>query len=620
MEKVISEQIFHAIKSDNLSVFSRLITGHENLSFGRFPILSLCYLYNAKKITKAYFSVLCKLSEYAYVTEYFEIYQSFKNVAGRALRLYSNCNISPLEMLAILHKDSKVKKYFNIFAKSDIILNNLKTIYSINSQKVAISTMAIKISRPPLTNLQRKKSKFAIIVGGICSAVLIITYLLAGFTIGLGTSSLPYKITTARQLSMALNSGGYYTITKNITLEDLTTDLSFNGELNGDGHTIYVKNSPKNSLISVNNGTLGNLNIVYENIDENISSSLSLFVGTNNGKIHNVKVNCESLTLNCTRTPSQDIYISSIATTNNGTISNCDVELSAKLSASSQGECYVSGLVGKNLGSVTNCNFISGSIETTEIDIAGIVSQNDVKGVVQNCRNYVSLTQTSTLDEWSPSVGGIVVENYGLIDNSYNYGKVSITSSGEDTSYNVCVAGVSALNYGNVTKCLNKGEIYSSSQRLVTYVGGITAYSSYWIENNQGITPVINGCGSVGNISFTSEHEDAFVFAGGISGYLYGEVSSCYSLAMYTNGYDESKYFVGSCVGSSYLQYQFFQNVICLSASNNYMLDQSNVLYQIGALINNATIVSTGLDTSNNEIISGREESEIKEKEVYWDE
>ena len=42
--------IFNAIKADNLAVFSQQINGNFNISFGRFPLLTVCYLYNAKKI------------------------------------------------------------------------------------------------------------------------------------------------------------------------------------------------------------------------------------------------------------------------------------------------------------------------------------------------------------------------------------------------------------------------------------------------------------------------------------------------------------------------------------------------------------------------------------------
>ena len=123
------ELIFNAIKSDNLIVFSQLVNKNNlNISFGRFPILSLCYLYNAKKIIKQYQPKLCNLSEYDIKQENFEIYKKFSTFARRCLRIYLQPNsiVSPLEMLAILNKDNKIKQYYRI-------KSILKRLYKINN-------------------------------------------------------------------------------------------------------------------------------------------------------------------------------------------------------------------------------------------------------------------------------------------------------------------------------------------------------------------------------------------------------------------------------------------------------------------------------------------------------
>lgn len=50
----MEREIIEIIKRDDLIAFLSLSKNENllNLSFGRFPILSLCYLYNAKKIVK----------------------------------------------------------------------------------------------------------------------------------------------------------------------------------------------------------------------------------------------------------------------------------------------------------------------------------------------------------------------------------------------------------------------------------------------------------------------------------------------------------------------------------------------------------------------------------------
>ena len=79
-------KIINSIKADNLMDFSQLVKDNQNLCFGRFPILSICYLYGAKKIIKSYESKLCQIKEYKIVDESFEVYNKFKQFAGRCLR------------------------------------------------------------------------------------------------------------------------------------------------------------------------------------------------------------------------------------------------------------------------------------------------------------------------------------------------------------------------------------------------------------------------------------------------------------------------------------------------------------------------------------------------------
>ena len=123
MDQAKINDILDAIKIDSLVLFADLIKNNENLSIGRFPILSLCYLYNAKKITKKYENTLLKAKEYKKTAEPQEIYLKFKDLAGRSLRLYLDKEsiIPPIEMLAILHNDKKVKKLYLTYMALNIL-------------------------------------------------------------------------------------------------------------------------------------------------------------------------------------------------------------------------------------------------------------------------------------------------------------------------------------------------------------------------------------------------------------------------------------------------------------------------------------------------------------------
>ena len=107
MKSINYNDLFNAIVEDSIENFSSLIKGNESLCFGRFTILSLCYLYSSKKIIKKYSERLLKIKKYNVINEPIKIYKDFKTKAGKCLRLYAGKQniISVLEILAILHKD-----------------------------------------------------------------------------------------------------------------------------------------------------------------------------------------------------------------------------------------------------------------------------------------------------------------------------------------------------------------------------------------------------------------------------------------------------------------------------------------------------------------------------------
>lgn len=624
MNQVRFNLLLQAIKSNNLVLFSSYIKGNENLSFGRFPILSLCYLYNANKIIKAFQAKLSKMTKYKVVDENFEIYKKFRTIAGRCLRIYSqeNCTISPLEMLAILHRESFLKKNYNLFEKNDAIINNLKTIFSIFGQNVEIDEHKIKIYKVKLNNKEKRKFKIAFYLSIAFVVIITSLYATLGFTLGFGTKIKAFNIYNETQLIKALNSNGNYVLNNDLEIDGLSSNLNFFGKLNGKNHTIYVDKLPNGSLLSENNGKIENLNIIYANLEEEISNSLSLFVGKNNGEIKKVNISCNSLKLTCNKSKESEIFVNSFAILNHGKIINCNLNLNTKIIGNLDGECLVSGFVGKNYRTIENCVFNNNSsIETSEVDVAGIASVNEKNAKIKNCKNYATISQASSINGWSPNVGGITLTNYGEVNNSHNYSNLTVISNNENENVegSVFLGGISTMNYGSVKKCLNKGNLTALSKKLIVYCGGITAYSIYYIENEVTKMPAIINCGANSEINISTESDNAYVFAGGISGYLYGEVRDCYSLSTFTNGFEQTKYFIGNCIGSAYLQYQIFQSIICIDASGNFMLKQDNASYHIGSLINNGNIIAVGVNTSNGEITNLSAE-QIINKEIYFDE
>lgn len=625
MTNLTCEKIFNAIKLDNLIDFSQLISGNENLSFGRFPILSVCYLYNSNKIIKKYEKTLCKITDYKIVNETFELYQKFKSQAGRCLRLYLNnaTIVSPLEMLAVLHQDSKLKKCFKTFAKTMQSAKNLNTIYNtIYCQKTTVSKDKIIIGTKPFSYNEKKSFKIGLWTSLAYVISFAIIFMSFAFTMGVGLPFSKAKISNQSQFVSALNSGGNFVLQNNFTISSKIQNISFYGEIDGQNNTIYIDKIPDVGLILNNNGTIKNLNIVYNNIQTDLSKSLSLLVNHNYGTIENVSITCNQLNLNCAKN-SNDIYVTGFAKQNNGYIKNCSIKLNGSISATGDGECYVSGFVGINNGTVSGCEFKAGSeVQTTEVDLTGFAITNNEKANISACKNYASLSQTSQQLGWSPNVSGISQTNYGAITNCYNYGTISATSTypEQTTQGLIFVGGITANNYGNLTHCLNKGSIIATSQYINIYAGGISGYSSYWIKNDTPIMPVIKNCGSSANLNVSTQEDKTVAFVGGISGFMWGELYDNYSISTFTNGNNDTKYFVGTCIGCAYWELTYQGPTIRLDVGNNYMLLQDNVTYHIGSLINNGSIVSKGQDSPNRGVVTLSTLEQIQQQEVYWNE
>ena len=143
-------KLYDIIKSDNLTSFCLLYENNKQLlkfSFGRFPILSICYLYHSKKIISKFEKAMCKIKDFIIIDEPFLLYRDFRSICGHLIKVYANQTsfVMPLEMKAILHKDGFVKRNFAEFAKSAETCKNLTAIYNLSNQKCIIADKKIKI-------------------------------------------------------------------------------------------------------------------------------------------------------------------------------------------------------------------------------------------------------------------------------------------------------------------------------------------------------------------------------------------------------------------------------------------------------------------------------------------
>lgn len=623
MNQASCNRILDSIKQDDLVLFSALTEKSKNLLFGRFPLLSLCYLYNAKKIVSKFEDELLNVSNFNLVNENVEIYKKFKNVAGKSLRLYLNTNavVSPLEMLAILHDDFKVKKVFTKVNLTTQMVENLTKIYSFNKQAINVSDSKVKISFKPLSKSETKRHTLGLILSGVFMAVFAAVFCVFNFVTGLGTGNNPFKIYSQAQLYQALNSGGNYVLANNLELSNFDGDVNFGGVLDGGGYTISINSLKTNQLILNNNGTIKNLNITYPAVTKQISTNFSLLAENNYGTISNVGVTCSNLSLNCQKEVNQVVSISGFANQNDGVVENCSILLNAQINGNGGGDGFVSGFVADNNGSVKNCVFNKlSTVVASETDVAGFVVNNNIDAVVDGCLNYAELTQNSSHNEWNPTLAGIALNNWGTVKNSVNNAKLTISSTNDNSNAQgtAFLGGIVAYNYSEIYSCKNNGNLKVTTQNIVAYCAGIFAHSTYWVTaDNKTIMPAILNCGVECEIEVSTQHQNAFAFSGGLGGFLYGELKNCFSIVNFKTGYDEKKYYIGTALGSSYLEY--WGNYICIEAQNNYVLVQNNVGFQIGSLVTNGQLTSYGLDTPASEVVTLESAESIKNLEVYYE-
>ena len=133
MSQTIEERLLQAIKKDDIKAFDALMERAQCGAYrlGRFPTLSLLYLYNSRKILKKYEESFLKITAFEALREPAELSKKFSSKAGKCLRLYLNEIVSPIETLLILDKTKRLTKVFPLTKPSSSVKGRLRSIYYI---------------------------------------------------------------------------------------------------------------------------------------------------------------------------------------------------------------------------------------------------------------------------------------------------------------------------------------------------------------------------------------------------------------------------------------------------------------------------------------------------------
>ena len=313
-------ELFEAIKNDNVEVFTNCVRdgrGVLSLKFGRFPLLSLLYLYGASKIAQQYAGRLYAVTDYIEAVEPVEAYNKFRALCGRALRLFTH-TVTPVEMLAVLGERLEVKRHFSISRGDDgeRIAGIFELVHNV--------AVPLKDGVPAFKKLPLKRhQKTVLLIAAAMTLLVIIMSASAGAVVlsigGAGSAEDPFYIRSGAQFQAAVNRGsGYFVMANDITLPDNFTAQNFSGTIYGGGYTVTARGRTS-AVFNTLTGTLQNINFDFGTVEIQATANTALVANTNAGTVDGITVTANAV---FNVGGSGDIYLSLAAGLNSGTMHN----------------------------------------------------------------------------------------------------------------------------------------------------------------------------------------------------------------------------------------------------------------------------------------------------------
>lgn len=538
MQQSLEEKLLCAIKKDDVKAFKAMADAKPgSRRLGRFPVLSLMYLYGACRLIKEFEGEYLKINAWDELAEPAEAAAMFAKRAGKCLRLYFDEVVSPIETLLILDKSAKVKKAYPIANPPEPVRSRLKAIYRIKyGLGVTFKGRSIALDRRPLTRAERKRVALAAL-----GCLLIVAIIIA---VPVTTTSLLPNLAKGEVYKIShidFSSQKTYTVVR-----DIVVPAGFNAKemrctiKGGGGRLIFEKGAKIGSM----RGTLSDIEIVTSgspifdactniatisrvtvnvNADVRTDSDSAFVTLTNCGIIEGVTVNVrgrvEAYTLTESDEPGE-IAIGGVAAYNTyavtpgnervyGEIRDCtvnfeDFTLAGELNANAS----FGGIAGVNSGMITDCR-VTGNISSDTVDVGGACYVNANR--LTRVTNEANIAQTSLGAEWTPIVGGIAVENAGMIEYCKSSGDLSVTGADE-----AWCAGIAARTYRYTDYCAAEGNISVTAKTV--YAGGIFAYSQVVENGGYVYFGTANHCVSGAKISASVPAEGGKAYVGGIGG------------------------------------------------------------------------------------------------------
>ena len=230
----LEDSLLQAIKNDDLKAFNALMENAQcgTYRLGRFPVLSLMYLYKARKLLLIYEQSVLKITVFEPLREPVEISKKFLSKAGKSLRLYFDEIVSPLEMLLVLDKTRRLKRLYPQTKPSAAIKERLKSIYFIKyALNVKFEGDSIVLDRRPLNYREKKNIATACMCAALAASVIVAVPITA-------VALMPPEGEVTKLSQINFSSQKEYTLKKDIILPENFSVEKVNCKINGEGNKL----------------------------------------------------------------------------------------------------------------------------------------------------------------------------------------------------------------------------------------------------------------------------------------------------------------------------------------------------------------------------------------------
>ena len=504
LEKEKRDKLFACVKKDDAAAFGEIASSEIfSAVFGRFPLLSLLYLFDAKRIVKRYFSELAKERPRDKQDSFREADKLFYERAGKCLRYYSSSEISPLEMLAVLGRGKELKRLYAVYSGASRYLPMIHKIYFTRlGEGVAVVGDKLILPKEPLS-FKEKKTLAYFASAFLAAFLVVVAVTVFSFCyFGTGSESNFYHARTAGGALSALEHGYCVSLEKDVILSGTAEEYA--ATFDGGDHLVRLT-APFAAKVT------GEIRDVIFVLEEGFTGDAVIL--ENGGTLKNVRVVAEDITL-----AKGGENMGLLTAVNKGVIESCSAVMSVVIEGEGGGDCFFAPFAGNNEGAIHNC-LTDGSITAKNVDIAGIAGKNGENGAITDCAVKGVFSEVSDIKQWTPNVAGVAAQNDGAIygctvEGSMTSDLRSPALEEGDSPASAYAAGIACVNGGSVKQCENNGEVSSIAQNGYAFAGGVAAINAHYLSSTSMLSGTVESSQGKGKVQALSSTHDAY--AGGI--------------------------------------------------------------------------------------------------------